>query len=702
MAMSDSGEGPHEILTIRLPARSTKRPASGSPSPIPDSSDIGEAPGDFVGNKVRLIESQNSNVDGLRTEIKALEQRRDLQSELASAFVVKLRRPESAGSSQTDLNRTQWQRGWEERAVLLREAQATIEDFQRQKQAARDHHGFLQDIFKSKSQQLHQIKDYLQRSVERQNVRVPGFGCPPTLKCVFKSVGERVTQLLAEERPKIQADWEAKLDGAAHQSRVERRRLDAEIQSLKTQVCNQSPSRVSAKPSQIATLQQESQGALAQITQVDAQVESQMKQYSENVQQQVEEMINGMTLECQTAESSFSSQEDSVAKQWETKVDALQSELQGVLSTEQCLITERVAPGVHGSQTDMNPPRSLTQFTCTPLPQMTLATWQLCVITLSPIPLSIRFVAGSSVVDGTMSNGRPDPQSPASAGSGYSHYTPSEWLIPSQRAIRKLMQQLLGIRYDHFIGEAVERGHSTPLELAVRPGKPTLSPFCPCWEDLGGQWNQDLGELFLERFQHDHPTLAGNETQILAHFHQRLRTLREALGLYGRRLVGADPKLQIAGQKRRSERRRAIYGRRKKWTINNGQLIRASDGSYPVLLLYQMVKLLNTDGMSSEQSTDNGWTVVEKNWRHPDVVRLLRWIDLKRSSDGGEQTLGLPYHHRLRLPYGQAAVSLRIPIAGLPINFYHPVWYNGLTSAVQRRLRATEATPLPLHIMHDD
>ncbi|KAJ7148278.1 hypothetical protein C8R46DRAFT_1044826 [Mycena filopes] len=348
MAMSDSGEGPHEILTIRLPARSTKRPASGSPSPIPDSSDIGEAPGDFVGNKVRLIESQNSNVDGLRTEIKALEQRRDLQSELASscaALKVQVHHKQVALQ--------QWQRGWEERAVLLREAQATIEDFQRQKQAARDHHGFLQDIFKSKSQQLHQIKDYLQRSVERQNVRVPGFGCPPTLKCVFKSVGERVTQLLAEERPKIQADWEAKLDGAAHQSRVERRRLDAEIQSLKTQVCNQSPSRVSAKPSQIATLQQESQGALAQITQVDAQVESQMKQYSENVQQQVEEMINGMTLECQTAESSFSSQEDTVAKQWETKVDALQSELQGVLSTEQCLITERVTWGVHGSHTDM-------------------------------------------------------------------------------------------------------------------------------------------------------------------------------------------------------------------------------------------------------------------------------------------------------------------------------------------------------------
>jgi hypothetical protein len=116
-----------------------------------------------------------------------------------------------------------------------------------------------------------------------------------------------------------------------------------------------------------------------------------------------------------------------------------------------------------------------------------------------------------------------------------------------------------------------------------------------------------------------------------------------------------------------------------------------------------MVNLLGTDGMSSESSeegTDNKLcSVVDKNWRHPDVMRLLRWIDLHWSRPNGKA--GTPFHARLRLPHGQAAVSLRFPIAGLPLNFYHSTWYEGLTRDKKRRLGAREITPLPLHLLTD-
>jgi hypothetical protein len=139
--------------------------------------------------------------------------------------------------------------------------------------------------------------------------------------------------------------------------------------------------------------------------------------------------------------------------------------------------------------------------------------------------------------------------------------------------------------------------------------------------------------------------------------------------------------------------------------VDNSQTLQASNESYPILLLYRMVKLLGTDGMSSESSeegTDNQpkrCTVVDKNWRHPDLMRLLGWIDLHWSRLNIKT--GTPFHTRLRLPHGQAAVSLRLPIAGLPLNFYHPTWYNGLTLDKKRRLGAREITPLPLHLLTD-
>ncbi|KAJ7165161.1 hypothetical protein C8R46DRAFT_1035765 [Mycena filopes] len=263
------------------------------------------------------------------------------------------------------------------------------------------------------------------------------------------------------------------------------------------------------------------------------------------------------------------------------------------------------------------------------------------------------------------------------------------------RAIRKLMQRLLGIAYDNLIGESVRLGHSTPLIATMGPQKPSLTPFCPCWEDLGGEWNQALAELFLERFKLDHPELAilRNETYICSYFHQRLRTLREALVRCNRELAGEKVREKTASMGRRRERRRTVYDKRMTWTLNNQE-------SYPILLLFRMVKLLGTDGMSSESSAESGgdgkrWTVVNKNWRHPDVVRLLNWIDLQWRQ--GERS-AVPFHCRLRRPHGKS-VSLRLPIAGLPVNFYHPVWYNTLSPDKKRRLRAADVKALPVHLL---
>ncbi|KAJ7482866.1 hypothetical protein B0H11DRAFT_2232244 [Mycena galericulata] len=274
-----------------------------------------------------------------------------------------------------------------------------------------------------------------------------------------------------------------------------------------------------------------------------------------------------------------------------------------------------------------------------------------------------------------------------------------------ENAIRELMQDLLEIKYDRSIGEAVQRGHFTNLEQAsafanFNVGIPALTPFRPCWENLEGPWNKALGDLFVERLKLDHPEFRANGAYIRKYFRQRLRTLREALNIHYRDSNG-DIREARASNGRRTERRRMIYTKRLDWTVDNSHGLQA-DGSYPMLFLYQMVKLLGTDGMSSDESTGNPdtmCTVVHKNWRHPDVVRLLRWIDLNLSNRSERKVSGPEGHLRLRLPHGKAAVTLRYPIAGLPVNFYHPEWYDGLEIQEKKRLGALKPQPLPLHLL---
>ncbi|KAJ7153758.1 hypothetical protein C8R46DRAFT_1042141 [Mycena filopes] len=284
--------------------------------------------------------------------------------------------------------------------------------------------------------------------------------------------------------------------------------------------------------------------------------------------------------------------------------------------------------------------------------------------------------------------------------------------LPSySKAVRILMQTLLSITSDRGIGEAVHNGCSTSHEESVAFAtnawgdiQPTLDPFRPCWEDLKGPWNLALEDLFVEHFKSHRPDLSTHEDYIRKHFKQRLETLRGALLTQVKELEQPDLREEEGANRRRCERRRTLFRRRKTWTEDNIKTIIQSDGHDTVMLLFEMVKLLGTEGMSTDESnsdSDKTCTVVSKNWRHPDLVRLLIWIDLNRPKHNvyGDRMSGNPVHRRLRVPYGGSPKSLRRAIANLPINFYDPIWYQGLSNGQKTRLGATAAQPLPTYIM---
>ncbi|KAK7013884.1 hypothetical protein R3P38DRAFT_2545937, partial [Favolaschia claudopus] len=273
-------------------------------------------------------------------------------------------------------------------------------------------------------------------------------------------------------------------------------------------------------------------------------------------------------------------------------------------------------------------------------------------------------------------------------------------------------QSLMGIKNDGCIGHAIQRGHFTPREVAVAYGNqadnavsPALEPFRPCWEDLRSPWNLALEDLFVDRFRDEHPEHTMDQEYIRTRFRQRLETMRDAIMVQVRQLGRPDLQRKKFSRNRRRERRRVLFRRRKAWASDNLETMIQADGHDTVELLLQMVSLLGTDGMSTDESANesdnNLCTVSAKDWRSPDIIRLLKWIDLHRPRHTayGEQMPGNRPHRRLRLPHGKAPTSLRRPIANLPINFYNPVWLQGLSPARKRHLGATQARPLPLYVL---
>ncbi|KAJ7730566.1 hypothetical protein B0H16DRAFT_1469537 [Mycena metata] len=284
-------------------------------------------------------------------------------------------------------------------------------------------------------------------------------------------------------------------------------------------------------------------------------------------------------------------------------------------------------------------------------------------------------------------------------------------LNPVKKAVRELTQKLLGIKSDRYVGVAVQSGYFTSRAEAVAYATeataavhPTLKPFCPCWEDIKGPWNLALEDLFIARFKKDHSEHCEDENYVRNHFKQRLETLRSALVVQVRQLDRPDLQEMTASNSRRTERRRTLFRRRYGWAEDNLETIIQPDGHDTIGLLCEMVKLLGTDGMSSDESDGDSevpFTVAMKTWRSPDIVRLLKWIDVHRPKQTvfGERLPGNPPRRRRRLRYGTAPTSLRRAIANLPLNFYDPVWYRGLSAGQQRRLGATESRPLPLYVL---
>lgn len=107
---------------------------------------------------------------------------------------------------------------------------------------------------------------------------------------------------------------------------------------------------------------------------------------------------------------------------------------------------------------------------------------------------------------------------------------------------------------------------------------------------------------------------------------------------------------------------------------------------------------LGAGGMSSDESDtdDLGHPVYRAKimtWRNKEVLKKLIDIDRNRNTTnayGNTRGGNAPRVRKRR----EGRETLRKAIPGLPLNFYNPEWYAGLTRTQKRELNVKEKKPL--------
>jgi hypothetical protein len=121
--------------------------------------------------------------------------------------------------------------------------------------------------------------------------------------------------------------------------------------------------------------------------------------------------------------------------------------------------------------------------------------------------------------------------------------------------------------------------------------------------------------------------------------------------------------------------------------------------------LYKVARLLRSEGMSSDESGDEGfgppYYIRTREWRNKDLIPYLQMIDRdkKRTNAYGNIRAGNPPRERQRR--AAASSSNRKAIPDLPLNFYDKTWYAGLGHRDRALLRPGSSLHMPVLVTYD-
>ncbi|KAJ7175563.1 hypothetical protein C8R46DRAFT_1030600 [Mycena filopes] len=311
----------HHIPSLSSPLQAT---SSSTPSEVatPIQVDPGfERSSDFVGSKVRLVESLDSKVDELRLKLKELEQMKEHYSTLR----------ETLGNLRMKL---------EEHASRLKEKHANIQQYERDEQAARRRNVDLQGDHRQSFQHLEHLNTCVRGLEDKMLNRHKRFDSNAVHgKKKVNSVHGHVNEIMVIERRRIQDEWEAKVSmirHSVHQAVEHRTVVETEIGSLQEQVVRMFHFLALADRKEIAQTQRTNNSEMSH------EIDSQLDTYAKNGADRVDNAARELVLELQTLQATLSAQDDAYAE-WDTKLTTLETKVIDALSTEQSLLAEKLS-----------------------------------------------------------------------------------------------------------------------------------------------------------------------------------------------------------------------------------------------------------------------------------------------------------------------------------------------------------------------
>ncbi|KAJ7153145.1 hypothetical protein C8R43DRAFT_950544 [Mycena crocata] len=245
---------------------------------------------------------------------------------------------------------------------------------------------------------------------------------------------------------------------------------------------------------------------------------------------------------------------------------------------------------------------------------------------------------------------------------------------------RKFFGQILGISRD-------DQPKRMPLVAATPPPANVWDEGFSIFLEVPVQkyvaqhsWNVAVRELVVQTFLTDNPII--------------MQSAPRAKSKAIKYVQSPGLKLEDLREQRRIEYRIQLFNTRKSSARN-------SEGGFRKSLVYNL-SLLTASCMSSDEEDPEDLNktciVVDKDWRSPDLVAILKWLDLKGAPSAA--TPGGARHSRIRKPPGQAPLSRNSVVSGLPINFYNSSWYGRLSGTEVCALGAIDSVSLPVEVLN--
>ncbi|KAH0578098.1 hypothetical protein H2248_005528 [Termitomyces sp. 'cryptogamus'] len=256
--------------------------------------------------------------------------------------------------------------------------------------------------------------------------------------------------------------------------------------------------------------------------------------------------------------------------------------------------------------------------------------------------------------------------------------------VNMMKLVRDTLKPLLGIKQDKEISEKTKNGQhmASPDEVDNFDNgsipAPSLTNFCPYWDDIYCSWKESLAEKFIDQILDTNPELANEREDMKKHFFQRLETLKREPKRHTPRFNETEAQMTQRTERQDSitlartcvqDRQLTLF--RSRETICREKLGGCDWDIWKALL--ELVLTLRTEGQSSNESSDEGqdrFTVRHRPWRSEHVTELLQFIDSHRETlnNYGNSLPGKPFRTQVRKSNPPRTQDR--PISGLPRNVY--------------------------------